>query len=137
MSAEQNPTTQSGDITQEATTPTPTTKPAKNPKRVEAGKVAALPEAEEKLRKVKAKAKPAPAPVKESPPPASSEPGGLSMNQWLIVGSILVSLVGLYYKREELQAVLKTRAAEPSAPQPSPAPPGDIPRPRRGCHQME
>ena len=69
--------TPSGDITQQATAPTPTTKPAKDPKRVEAGKIAAkktkeareaqkkalteaLTEPEEKLKKAQAKLEPSP-----------------------------------------------------------------------------
>ena len=41
LSAEQNLTTQWADIMQQATIPTPTTQPAKNPKKVAAGKAAA------------------------------------------------------------------------------------------------
>ena len=122
------------DTTEQATAPAPTTKPAKIPKRVAAGKAAAqktkeawevqkkaLPEAEEKAKNDEAKAAAAKAkntpastssPFEETPSPEKPEPKGFrspdrDTTQWLTLGSIIVGLIGLYYKREELQAMFK------------------------------
>ena len=58
---------------------------------------------------------------KAKPPeeaPATPSPGtegnaisssSLSTTQWLAVGSIIVSLAGIYYKREELKSVYKKK----------------------------
>ena len=129
------------DITQQATTPTPTSTPqrAKNPKRVAAGKLVAerTRRAREQQKKAAAeaaiiiannKAKAA-APVSEPAPPIADETpkstgeknSSLSTTQWLAVASLVVSLIGIYYKREELKAVFsKKKAPEPAraAPQP-------------------
>ena len=127
------------DTPQQATAPAPTTMPAKNPKRVAAGKAAAqktkeareaqkeaLAEAEEKARKAEAKA--AAAKAKNTPAPTSSpveetlsaekpEPKGLrspdwGTTQWLTLGSIIVGLIGIYYKCNLL----------PNPPHPCPRP---------------
>ena len=47
---------------------------------------------------------PEPAPTTEGESPNS---GGLSANQWIPIGGIGVSLLGIYYKREELKAMAK------------------------------
>ena len=117
------------DITQQATTPTPTTAPqrAKNPKRVAAGKLVAERTrlAREQQKKAAAEAAiiiannktKATAPVSEPDPPIADETpksteekkSSLSTTQWIGVASIVVSLIGIYYKREELKAVFSKK----------------------------
>ena len=130
------------DITQQATTPTPTTAPhrAKNPKRVAAGKLVAertrlareqqkkaAAEAAVIIANNKAKATP---PVSEPTPTIADETlksteeknSSLTTTQWLALGSIVVSLIGIYYKREELKAAFSNKTPEPQpvrAPQPA------------------
>ena len=104
------------DITQQATTPTPTatTQRVKNPKRVAAGKATAektrlareqqKKAAEAYMASNKAKAttaapEPAPTTEGESPKCSGEKNSSLSTTQWLAVASITVSLVGIYYKR--------------------------------------
>ena len=119
-------------ITQQATTPTPTTAPkhVKNPKRVAAGKMTAEKTrlAREQQKKAAAeaaiiiennKAKVA-APVSEPDPPTeyetpkSTKVDNSSTTQWLTVASIVVSLIRIYYKREEIKAVFsKKKTPEP------------------------
>ena len=139
MSTEQQPDeTPAADITQQVTSPTPTTRPAKNPKRVAAGKmVAERTRAARKAQKKAAaeaaviiennKAKPpqeapaAPSPATEGNTISSSS---LSTTQWLAVVSIVVSLVGIYYKREELKALYNKKVAPQHTPrQPAPVEP--------------
>ena len=114
------------DITQQATTPTPTTR-VKNPKRVAAGKRVAERTriAREQQKKAAAEASiiiannkakataaaPEPAPTTEVESPKNS---GLSINQWIAVGGLAVSLAGIYYKREELKAAFKKNPPEPT-----------------------
>ena len=113
------------DITQQATTPTPTTTPqhAKNPKRVAAGKLVAERTwlAREEQRKAAAEAaviignnkakaaapapEPAPTIADETPKSTVEKNSSLSTTQWLAVASLVVSLIGIYYKREELKAI--------------------------------
>ena len=121
------------DITQQATTPTPTTAPqrAKNPKRVAAGKLVAERTrlAREQQKKAAAEAAiiiannktKAAAPAPEPDPPIADETpkstedinkvdnSSLSTTQWTGVASIVVSLIGIYYKREELKAVFSKK----------------------------
>ena len=47
---------------------------------------------------------PEPAPTTKNESPKS---GGLNANQWIAIGGIGVSLLGIYYKREELKAMAK------------------------------
>ena len=137
------------DITQQATTPTPTTAPqrAKNPKRVAAGKLVAerTRRAREQQKKAateaaiiiannKAKATapaPEPTPTIADESPKSTEEknsslSSLSTTQWIGVGSIVVSLIGIYYKREEVKALFsKKKTPEPQpvrkkTPEPQP-----------------
>ena len=118
------------DITQQATTPTPTPTTAarmKNPKRVAAGKLVAerTRRAREQQKKAAAeaaviiannKAKAA-APAPEPDPPTEDETpkstgeknSSLSTTQWIGVVSIVVSLIGIYYKREELKAAFSNQ----------------------------
>ena len=127
------------DITQQATTTTPTTAPksAKNPKRVAAGKLVAERTrlAREQQKKAAAEAAiiiannktKATAPVYEPTPTIADETpksteyinkvdnSSLSTTQWIGVVSIVVSLIGIYYKREELKAVFsKKKTPEPA-----------------------
>ena len=137
------------DITQQATTPTPTATPqrVKNPKRVAAGKAVAEKTglAREQQKKAAAeaaiiiannKAK-ATAPVSEPDPPTEYETpkstkvdnSSLSTTQWIGVISIVVSLIGIYYKREELKAAFSKKKT------PEPINKVDEPQPVRGVKQ--
>ena len=135
------------DITQQATTPTPTTAPqsAKNPKRVAAGKLVAERTrlAREQQKKAAAEAAiiiannktKAAAPVSEPDPPIADETPKsteeknsiLSTTQWIAVGSLIVSLIGIYYKREELKAAFSNKTPERGV-NPTPHQPADINR---------
>ena len=121
---------------QQVTSKTPATK-QKNPKRVAAGKAVAertriAREAQRKAvieaQSIIAQAKPpADPPVSVEPPPETTK-NVLTTTQWLSIISIVVSLAGVYYKREEIKNVLTKKAAPPSpvlprAPPPSPATP--------------
>ena len=95
------------------------TKPQKNPKHMAAGKLTAqkTKQAREAQKKAAAEAaiiitnnkatatQPAPAP-RSTPEPASETQGTrniLTTTQWLSVISIFVSVIGIYYKREEIK----------------------------------
>ena len=144
------------DITQQATTPTPTTtsQRAKNPKRVAAGRLVAertrLAREQQKKataeaaiiianNKVKAAAPPSnTVAVPEPTPPTESTVEkniSLSTTQGLAVASIVVSLIGIYYKREELKAVFSKKTPEPARVEPQPVratqPSGVEPQPVR------
>ena len=130
------------DITQQATTPTPTptTTPqrVKNPKRVAAGKLVAertrrareqqkKPAAEAAIILANNKAKaaapvsePAPTIADETPNSTGEKNSSLSTTQWLAVASLVVSLIGIYYKREELKAVFSKKTPEPARAEPQP-----------------
>ena len=137
------------DIKQQATTPTPTTAPqrAKNLKRVAAGKLVAERTrlAREQQKKAAAEAAfiiannktKATASVSEPDPPIADETpkstgdinkvdnSSLSTTQWIGVAGIVVSLIGIYYKREELKAAFSKKAPEPQpvrkkTPEPQP-----------------
>ena len=108
--------------TQQVTSQTPTTK-QKNPKRVAAGKAIAqkTKEAREAQKKALIEAQAiiankqlkldppnvADAPSADPPTVADTEPtkNVLTTTQWLSVISIIVSLAGIYYKREEIKSV--------------------------------
>ena len=103
----------------------------KNPKRVAAGKLVAerVRIAREQQKKYAAEAAviiannkakqllppPDPAPTTEGGEKNSSS---LSTTQWLAVASIAVSLIGIYYKREELKVMAKALFAK-KTPEPS------------------
>ena len=137
------------DITQQATTPTPTatTQRVKNPKRVAAGKLVA-----EKTRLAREQQKKAAAeaaiiiannkakgsnsvadpPVSEPTPTIADDTlksskvdnSSLSTTQWIGVVGIVVSLIGIYYKREELKtAFSKKNTPEPARAELQPARP--------------
>ena len=107
---------------QQVTSKTPATK-QKNPKRVAAGKAIAertriAREAQKRAlieaQSIIAQAKHAD-PVADSPAPPAEPPSDkvLTTTQWISVTSIIVSLVGVYYKREEIKNVFAKKAAPP------------------------
>jgi len=139
--------TQTVDTTQQVTSQIPiTTVRQKNPKRVAAGKLIAekkrqareeqnkkLAEADEivaneRLRKAQEEAKKAKEAV--DPPvenvaapveaPVAAAPT-LTTTQWLSVASIIVSLVAIYYKREELKGTIAKIKAPANTPVKEPA----------------
>ena len=132
------------------TSKTPATKQT-NPKRVASGKTIAertriaraeqrkaLIEAQSIIANNQAKVEPPPVSEPKVEPPPVSEPkveptkNVLTTTQWLSIISIFVSLVGVYYKREEIKNVFAKKATPPlpRATPPSPvlprAPPGRI-----------
>ena len=119
------------DITQQATTPTA--------KRVAARKMVAertrlareqqkkAAEAHHAENEAKAATSaPEPAPTTEEGESLKRSGGeknsGLSTTQWLAVSSIVVSLIGIYYKREELKAMAKPVFDKIKTPEPAPEP---------------
>ena len=119
--------------TQQVTSKTPATK-QKNPKRVAAGKAIAertriareaqkkaLIEAQSLIAQAKQADPPADPPDQPSvaDPPSETTKNVLTTTQWLSVISIIVSLVGIYYKREEIKNVFAKKATPPRAPPPS------------------
>jgi len=131
------PTMADSETTQQATSKIPVTS-VKNPKRVAAGKPIAekrrlareeqkkkLAEADsivanEQLRKAQEEARKAKEVVE---PPVEAEPkkteDALTTTQWLSVISIIISLVGIYYKREEIKKSF-AKAKAVMAPTPPP-----------------
>ena len=122
------------DTDQQVNSKTSATK-QKNPKRVAAGKAVAertriareaqrktLIEAQSIIAQAKhtadAQAKPPADPVADTP---SATKNVLTTTQWLSIISIVVSVAGLYYKREEIKNLLvKKDDPQPRAPPPSP-----------------
>ena len=127
-------------VDQQVTSKTPVAK-QKNPKRVAAGKAIAertriAREAQKKAlieaQSIIAQAKhadpvAAPPSVVEPPAPPAEPPSEtknvLTTTQWLSVISIIVSLVGLYYKREEIKNVFAKAPPSPVLPTPVDAAP--------------
>ena len=120
---------------QQVTSKTPATK-QKNPKRVAAGKAVAertriAREAQRKAvieaQSIIAQAKP-PADAQAKPPadPVADTPSAettknvLTTTQWLSIISIVVSVAGLYYKREEIKNLLVKKADPPPLTQAPP-----------------
>ena len=125
----------------------PKTKPAKNPGRVASGKRLAeinrlgrealaretLKKKEEAEAKAKA-AEPAPTKTEDSASDVTVDSSSLSLGAMLGIGSLIVSVAGLYYQRESIMARLKPA---PPPPEPTPAPaPSRIPV-KRGLKKME
>jgi len=132
------------DTTQQVTSKVPVTK-FKNPKRVAAGKLIAekrrqareekklaedsiianeqLRKAEESARKAEGAVKAPPVekatPAVEAPAVEKTTPAAelnLTTTQWLSVISIIISVVGIYYKREEIKKTFaKIKAPTPPA----------------------
>ena len=135
-------TTPQADITQQATAPTPKKKPAteKNPKRVAAGKMVtertrrareAQKKAAEEGASIIANTAEEPKPSSNQPVPEKSAPESLTTTQWLALGSLIVSLIGLYYKRKEIKNAFTTPQATPNTPKAAvevPPPANDRPR---------
>ena len=112
-------------VEEQVTSKAPATK-QKNPKRVAAGKATAertriAREAQKKAlieaKSVIARAKPPvdATPVDATPAPAETTKNFLTTTQWLSIASIVLSLVGLYYKREEIKNAF-TKKADPPLP---------------------
>ena len=145
-------TQQPVDTTQQVTSKTPSTK-QKNPKRVAAGKAVAerakIAREAQKKAFIEAQIKQAYSPpVTDTPSPVTdteSTKNVLTTTQWLSVISIVVSLAGIYYKREEIKGMFaKTTPAPPNSPvdfiaKPTPAPPNSPVDfiPRRGIKSMD
>ena len=116
-------------VDQQVTSKTPDTK-QKNPKRVAAVKAIAertrIAREEQKKALIEAQSIIARAkhadPVADSPAPPDEPPAAkvLSTTEWLSVISIIVSLVGVYYKREEIKNVFAKKAAPPLPRAPPP-----------------
>ena len=146
----QQVTSQTPDRTQQVTSQKPATK-QKNPKRVAAGKAIAertrIAREEQKKALIKAqsiiaetKVDPPPVSDAQSPPPVKDTPSPestknvLTTTQWLSVISIVVSLAGIYYKREEIKGLL-TKQNPPMTP--PPVPPNSPVLPKRGIRPMD
>ena len=133
---------------EQVTSKTPAKK-QKNEKRVAAGKATskktnearaaqkkALEEAQATIAELKQAAPPSAAPPSAAPPSADPPPS-ITTTQWLSVISIIVSLVGIYYKREDIKSVFtkKTPVELPRAPPPSPV--DATPKRRVGIMKMD
>ena len=128
-------------VDQQVTSQTPATK-QKNPNRVRAGKAVAertriAREAQKKAliesqiliaqaKKADPVAEPAAPPAEPAAPPAEPPSAQvLTTTQWISVIGIIVSLVGIYYKREEIKNVFPKKATPPSPVLPREPPPVD------------
>ena len=136
------------DTTQQVTSQKPATK-QKNPNRVTAGKATAektkmareaqkkaLIKAESMIANYQLKYENPPPAETPSPPaetPSESTKNVLTTTQWLSVISIVVSLAGIYYKREEIKGLLTKNP--PITP--PPVPPNSPVLPRRGIKPMD
>ena len=128
--------------TQQVTSQTPATK-QKNPKRVAAGKAIAERTriAREAQKKALIKAESIIANNQTKVPPVSDTPSAvdeptknvLTTTQWLSVISIVVSLAGIYYKREEIKGLLTKNPPLTTPPVPTNSPV----TPRRGIKPMD
>ena len=119
-------------VDQQVTSKTPVTK-QKNPKRVAAGKAIAektrlareaqkkaLIEAQSIIAQAKHADPPSPPSVAEPPAPEPPSAKVLTTTQWLSVISIIVSLVGVYYKREEIKNFFAKKTGPQLPREPSP-----------------
>ena len=129
---------------QQVTSKTPATK-QKNPKRVAAGKAVAektkiareaqkkaLIEAQSIIAQAK-QADPVEPPADEPPAadPTSETKNVLTTTQWLSIISIIVSLAGIHYKREEIKNVFTKKDRPPSPVLPREPPPVDAAPPKK------
>jgi len=123
--------------TQQATTPTATTQRVKSPKRVAAGKMVAernrlAREEQKKAAEAYYAEKQAKAATAAPKPAPDTKEKSLSANQWITIGGIGVSLLGIYYKREELMAMAKPVFDKLKTPEPAPPEPASVePKPAR------
>ena len=140
-------------VEQQVTSQTPATK-QKNPKRVAAGKAIAqrtkMARKAQKKALIEAQSISTNKPVKQAdPPPVSEAPSAdppavesestknvLTTAQWLSVISNIVSLPGIYYKREEIKSVFtqKNPVEMPPSPVLLRAPPPPPPPTTIACH---
>jgi len=127
------------DITQQATSPTPK-QHVKNPKRVAAGKLVAKRTREAREEQKKAAAEAAfiiannNAKAFASPPQPEQQAeknSGLTLNQWIGIGGLVVSAAGLFLKRSEIMS-----AFEKKPPSPPPLPVEPAPK-RKGLRKMD
>ena len=83
-------------------------------------------------------AAPEPPPAIEEENPKSSEATSsiLSTTQWLAVGSLVVGVIGRYYKREEFKAAVFSKTPARVEPQPIPVQATPIPQPK-GLRNMD
>ena len=143
--------------TQQVTSETPATKPAKNPKRVAAGKLVAertrqALEAQKNAAAEAAAQKDTPAHVAAQPQPtdgttaeaaASSKAAtcnatSISTTQWLAIGSFVVSLIGLYCKREEVKSAFSLLNSEAKkSPRATGATPETKAKRKKGIRSMD
>ena len=115
----------------------PKTKPAKNPKRVAAGKKLAERNrrVREVLEQIKQEEDEEAAAATDSKSDTTTNGSGLSLVAVLGIGGLIVSLLSVYYQREAIMARLKPAPPAPPAPAPTPAP-SRIPV-KRGIKEME
>ena len=136
-------------VEQQVTSKTPETK-QKNPKRVAAGKAIAertrmareaqkkaLIEAQSIIAKADPPAPPSVADTSSAAP--ESTKNVLTTTQWLSVISIIVSLAGIYFKREEIKRVFTKKNSVETPPSPARAPPPSPvdAAPRRSIRKMD
>jgi len=129
------------DITQQVSSPTPKPR-VKNPKRVAAGKMVA-----ERTRIAREQQKKAAAEASviiannnagaTASPPEPDPPAGLSINQWIGIGGLAVSAVGLFLKREEIMAAFKKNLPVPPSPVEHAPPPVEPAPQRKGIRKMD
>jgi len=83
-------------------------------------------------------AKQHPPPPDPAPTPAKENSSPLTITQSLMVGSIVVGLAGIYYKREELKVRAKTLFGEKKMPEPARVEPDPAPAPQpKGLRPMD
>ena len=133
------------DTTQQVTSKTPTTtKHEKNPKRVAAGKAIAAKTKQARKAQQKALAEAQmilannqlkqDAPVAD-PPPSDTPATLLTTTQWQSVTGILLTLLGFYFKREDIKGMLTTKKAPQdvdTTPPALPPSPVDVEPKRKG-----
>jgi len=71
-------------------------------------------------------------PAEQTPADSSRQREILTTTQWLSVISIFVSLIGIYYKREDIKKMLTVRS--PKTPHPSPV---DTSSPRKSIRAID
>ena len=113
---------------QQVTSQTPTTK-TKNPKRVAAGK--AIAEKTRLAREAQKKALDEANTIianKKAPEATPEAAAAITTTQWLSGISIFLSIVGIYYKREEIKALFakKPPPVEPTPVEPTPVEPTPV-----------
>ena len=121
-------------VDQQVTSKTPATK-QKNPNRVKAGKLVAertriareqqkkaLIEAQSIIARAEPPVSPSEPPDPPDDPPSETK-NILTTTQWISVISIIVSLAGIYYKREEIKNFFPKKAPPPSPVLPRAPPP--------------